>query len=68
MSSRASIIPIARSRSKIGRESGTRGHRAGERHLRPLAQAETTMEVKRGKQVRPKKQPVKVKLAPVRCE
>jgi hypothetical protein len=32
-------------------------------HLRPLAQAETTMEVKRGKQVRPKKQPVKVKLS-----
>jgi hypothetical protein len=32
-------------------------------HLRPLAQVETTMEVKRGKQVRPKKQPVKVKLS-----
>jgi len=32
-------------------------------HLRPLAQAETTMEVKRGKQVRPKKQPVKVQLS-----
>ena len=32
-------------------------------HLRPLAQAETTMEVKRGKQARPKKQPVKVKLS-----
>lgn len=32
-------------------------------HLRPLAQAETTMEVKRGKQVCPKKQPVKVKLS-----
>jgi hypothetical protein len=31
--------------------------------LRPLACVETTMEVKRGKQVRPKKQPVKVKLA-----
>src|SRR5205823_6008557 len=31
--------------------------------LRPLARVETTMEVKRGKQVRPKKQPVKVKLA-----
>ena len=32
-------------------------------HLRPLAQAETTMEVKRGKQARPKKQPVQVKLS-----
>jgi hypothetical protein len=32
-------------------------------HLRPLARVETTMEVKRGKQVRPKKQPVKVELA-----
>jgi hypothetical protein len=31
--------------------------------LRQLACVETTMEVKRGKQVRPKKQPVKVKLA-----
>jgi hypothetical protein len=31
-------------------------------HLRRLAQVETTMEVKRGKQVRPKKQPVKVTL------
>ena len=31
--------------------------------LRPLAQVETTMEVKRGKQVRPKKQPLQVKLA-----
>jgi hypothetical protein len=32
-------------------------------HLCPLAQAETTMEVKRGKQVRPKKQAVQVKLS-----
>ncbi len=32
-------------------------------HLRPLAQAETTMEVKRGKHVRPKQQPVQVKLS-----
>jgi hypothetical protein len=32
-------------------------------HLRPLARAETTMEVKRGKQVRAKKQPVQVELA-----
>jgi hypothetical protein len=31
--------------------------------LRPLARAETTLEVKRGKQVRPKKQPVQVELA-----
>jgi hypothetical protein len=31
--------------------------------LRPLAHVETTMEVKRGKQVRPKKQPVQVKLS-----
>jgi hypothetical protein len=31
--------------------------------LRPLAQVETSMEVKRGKQVRPKKQPVPVKLS-----
>src|SRR5438067_1665885 len=31
--------------------------------LRPLARVETTMEVKRGKQVRPKKQPVQVELA-----
>ncbi len=31
--------------------------------LRPLAQVETTLEVKRGKQVRPKKQPVQVELA-----
>ena len=31
--------------------------------LRPLTQVETTMEVKRGKQVRPKKQPVQVELA-----
>src|SRR3989440_2166487 len=31
-------------------------------HLRRLAQVETTMEVKRGKQVRPKKQAVKVNL------
>jgi hypothetical protein len=31
-------------------------------HMRRLAQVETTMEVKRGKQVRPKKQPVKVNL------
>src|SRR5947199_6283709 len=31
--------------------------------LRPLARVETSMEVKRGKQVRPKKQPVKVKLS-----
>src|SRR5438552_387573 len=33
------------------------------RYLRPLAQVETTLEVKRGKQVRPKKQPVQVELA-----
>jgi hypothetical protein len=32
-------------------------------HLRPLARVETTLEVKRGKQVRPKKQPVPVELA-----
>jgi hypothetical protein len=32
-------------------------------HLRPLARVETTIEVKRGKQVRPKKQPVQVDLA-----
>ena len=31
--------------------------------LRPLARVETTLEVKRGKQVRPKKQPVQVELA-----
>ena len=31
--------------------------------LRPLARVETTLEVKRGKQVRPKKQPVQVDLA-----
>lgn len=31
--------------------------------LRPLARVETTLEVKRGKQVRPKKQPVSVELA-----
>ena len=31
--------------------------------LRPLARVETSMEVKRGKQVRPKKQPVKVNLS-----
>jgi Transposase DDE domain len=31
--------------------------------LRPLAQVETPLEVKRGKQVRPKKQPVQVELA-----
>jgi hypothetical protein len=31
--------------------------------LRRLARVETTLEVKRGKQVRPKKQPVQVKLA-----
>jgi hypothetical protein len=31
--------------------------------LRPLAQVETSMEVKRGKRVRPKKQPVQVKLS-----
>ena len=32
-------------------------------HLRPLARVETTLVVKRGKQVRPKKQPVPVDLA-----
>jgi hypothetical protein len=31
--------------------------------LRPLARVETTLEVKRGKQMRPKKQPVQVELA-----
>lgn len=31
--------------------------------LRPLARVETSMEVKRGKQMRPKKQPVRVKLS-----
>lgn len=31
-------------------------------YLRPLARVETTLEVKRGKQVRPKKQPVQVEL------
>ena len=35
-------------------------------HLRPLARVETTLEVKRGKQVRPKKQPVPVELAACR--
>ena len=65
ISSRASIIASARSRSKIGTGSGAKeGDIAQARaNLRPLAQVETSMEVKHGKQVRPKRQSVKVNLS-----
>lgn len=50
--------------SKTMRGSGTRGDIAQAcAHLRPLARAETSLEVQRGKQARPKQQPVVVDLS-----
>ncbi len=71
ISSCASIIRIARSPFKIGRGVRHQGDIAqATAHLRPLARVETTLVVKRGKQGRPKKQPVPVgtRRLPTACE
>jgi hypothetical protein len=59
MESGASLIPIGGSRSKSGKGSGKKAT-SHKPELRPLARVETSLEVKRGKQVRPKKQPLRL--------